>query len=167
MNRKLLAVVGIVVAAGGVGAYALAGRGGPAHPHAASSGESEHAAGIDQAMGAVRAEYLAAPGATPCESAYNAFKASLDFSTQEHVDPVVLRLAPHDEFIQQCSTLPEATQKCLAPHYMVLHRPECEKAKPAASAITPMITLRPPAQEGPPTRYEPGQTLPPPSPPSP
>jgi hypothetical protein len=143
MNRKLV-VTATLVLVGGV-AVAVAGsarRRGRAHAAASGNAQSEHALGMDRAMAAELAFYDAPEGSTPCESAYNALKASLDVSTQQHVTPVVLRLAPRDEFLQRCTSLPDATQRCLAPRYMSKHRAECDKAKPAADVLAPMVELK-------------------------
>lgn len=93
------------------------------------SGPSPHGAGIDRAMGAALALYQAPEGATPCESAYNAFKNSIDVSTQQQLKAVVLRLPPRDEFLARCATLPSAVQQCLVPQYGAAHRTECDKSK--------------------------------------
>ena len=143
MNPKLVATAAIVL---GVGiAVAVAGsarRRGLVHPAASGSAESDHGLGMDRAMSAELAMYSAPEGSTPCESAYNALKASQDVSTQQHVTPVVLRLAPQAEFLQRCGALPEATQRCLVPRYMSKHRTECDKAKPPADALAALVELK-------------------------
>jgi hypothetical protein len=116
----------------------------PAPPTAAPpvpGQESEHGAGIDHAMAAVLAMQNAPEGATPCETAYNAFKASKDVSDTRDVKAVVLRLAPRDEFLTRCADLPPQTQLCLAPRYMWQHRTECRGASPAAANLSGMVEL--------------------------
>ncbi len=110
----------------------------PAPP--APGQESAHGAGIDHAMAAVLAMQNAPEGATPCETAYNAFKASKDVSDTQDVKAVVLRLAPRDEFLTRCADLPPQTQQCLAPRYMWQHRAECRGASPAAN-LSGMVEL--------------------------
>lgn len=114
----------------------------PASPPAGSSlgQESPHGAGIDHAMAAVLAMQNAPEGATPCETAYNAFKASKDVSDTQDVKAVVLHLAPRDEFLARCADLPPQTQLCLAPRYMWQHRAECKGASPGAS-LSGMVEL--------------------------
>ncbi|HEY5243102.1 MAG TPA: hypothetical protein VIJ22_16595 [Polyangiaceae bacterium] len=154
MNRKLLVVAAVVVVGAGAGTFAFFARRGPSHSHLASTQTSEHGVGMDQAMAAVRAEYSAPEGSTPCASAYNAFKASQDYAAEHDVTPVVLRLAPYDEFLQRCSALPEATQRCLVPRYMARRRAECDKAKPPADALAPMLELKAAAPPGAPDPTE-------------
>jgi len=116
----------------------------PAPPTAAPpvpGQESEHGAGIDHAMAAVLAMQNAPEGATPCETAYNAFKASKDVSDKQDVKAVVLSLVPRDEFLTRCADLPPQTQLCLAPHYMWQHRAECRGASPGGANLSGMVEL--------------------------
>jgi hypothetical protein len=116
---------------------------GPPPPPATSvqGQESPHGAGIDRAMAAVLAMKTAPPGATPCETAYNAFKASKDVSDTQGVKAVVLRLAPRDEFLARCAQLPPQTQVCLSPPYMWSHHADCQGAKPPPDALTAMVEV--------------------------
>jgi hypothetical protein len=143
MNPKLVATAAIVLAVGvAVAVAGSARRRGIVHPAASGSAESEHGVGMDRAMAAELAMYNAPEGSTPCESAYNALKASQDLSTQQHVTPVVLRLAPRDEFLQRCASLPGAAQSCLAPRYLSKHRAECDKAKPSADVLAALVEMK-------------------------
>lgn len=103
--------------------------------------ESEHGAGIDRAMAAVLAMKTAPPGATPCETAYNAFKTSKDVSDTQDVKAVVLRLAPRDEFLARCAQLPPQTQACLSPPYMWSHHADCQGAAPSPDALTAIVEV--------------------------
>lgn len=139
MNRKLLAVASVVlVCALGVAIFGTV----QARNHPKPAPSSDHGNGIDRAMAAVVALFHAPAGATPCESAYNAFKASLDVSTVQNVTPIVLWLAPHDDFIARCSALPPATQQCMVPQYMSQHRSECVAAKPPDAVLESMAKLK-------------------------
>lgn len=109
-------------------------------PPPVASQESAHGAGIDQSMAAVLALQNAPDGATPCETAYNAFKASKDVSDTQGVKAVVLSLAPRDQFLARCAGLPPQTQACLAPRYMRLHRAECQRADPGVN-LSGMVEL--------------------------
>ncbi|HEX3342990.1 MAG TPA: hypothetical protein VHS09_00405, partial [Polyangiaceae bacterium] len=80
-------------------------------------------------------------GSTPCESAYNAFKASKDVSDTQGVKAVVHKLAPRDEFLAKCGALPAAAQSCLLPRYMVRHRDECDRARPSPETLSPFVEL--------------------------
>jgi hypothetical protein len=104
------------------------------------SQESTHGAGIDRSMAAVLALQNAPDGATPCETAYNAFKASKDVSDTQGVKAVVLSLAPRDEFLARCAGLPPDTQACLTPRYMSKHRADCQRADPGAK-LSGMVEL--------------------------
>jgi hypothetical protein len=109
-------------------------------PPPTSSQESAHGAGIDRSMAAVLALQNAPEGATPCETAYNAYKASKDVSDTQGVKAVVLSLAPRDEFLARCAALPPDTQACLAPRYMSKHRADCQRADPGTK-LTGMVEL--------------------------
>lgn len=142
MNRKLLvAAAVVVVAAAAAASYFAYARREPPHPRLVGSGPSEHAAGMDVAMGAFRAPYEAPDGATPCETAYIAFKASQDYATEHHVQPVILWLAPRQEFLDRCAALPGATQVCMAPRYLIKHRDECDKAKPTPEVAATLVKV--------------------------
>ncbi|HEY8038424.1 MAG TPA: hypothetical protein VIF15_01470 [Polyangiaceae bacterium] len=145
MNKKLAATV-LVVGAGALVALGVA-RNRQSHPHPMSSASSGHGAEIDRQMAAVRAFYVAQPGATPCETAYNAFKASQDLSdADKSLRPVVTYLAPHDDFVARCQALPPATQQCVAPVYMAQHRAECLKARPDPAVMKTMADILPPGE---------------------
>ena len=73
-------------------------------------------------MGSILALYHAPEGSTPCETAYNAFKASQDYSAREKVTAAVVGLAPREDFLQRCNALSPATQRCMVPLYMTQHK---------------------------------------------
>lgn len=134
--------VKLVVAALVVGAAAfLLLRPKPKPPQRPTAPESAHGMGMDHAMGAVLAMQRAPEGKTPCESAYNAFKASYDFSKQNDVKAVVLQVAPRDEFLAKCAELPPPVQTCLVPSYITHHRDECARSRPSPEALKPMVEL--------------------------
>jgi hypothetical protein len=146
VNRRLVAAATLVLVAGvAVVVFGATRRRAHDPPPAASTG---HGAAMDQAMGAVVALYHAPEGATPCETAYNAFKASLDLSTLKQLTPVVLKLAPRDQFLATCSTLPPASQQCLVPMHFSEHRTECAKAKPPQDVLDSLVQLKHQAAPG-------------------
>lgn len=150
MNRKVLVLASVVLVGGAAAAvFAAAGRRAPEHPHPAPSGSTAHGSGINRAMGAILVMYKAPPGNTPCESAYNAFRTSQDYATENDAVPVVLRLAPRDEFLRGCAALPPATQQCMVPAYLAQHRPECVKAKPSQEVLGPLVELKQREEPGP------------------
>jgi len=103
--------------------------------------ESEHGAGIDHAMAAVLAMQRAPEGNTPCESAYNAFKASYDVSQSQDTKALVLKLAPREEFLAKCAALPAGAQACLVPRYYARHRDECDRTHATPETLAPMVVL--------------------------
>jgi hypothetical protein len=155
-NRRLLAIATAVFVIA-VGIAVLGSRGhraaDPVHPLPPPT--SSHGAGIDHILSAFTALYTAPEAGTPCETAYNAFKASQDFAAQNAVTPVVLKLAPRDEFLQRCNALPPATQKCVVPKYLTDHRAECDGLKPPDDVLLAMVEMKrtvsgPPGQAEPP-----------------
>ena len=142
MQRNLFIVAAVALAAaGGAAAYVLLAHRAPAHPPLVDGGPSEHANEMDQAMGAVVAQYEAPDGGTPCETAFLAFKASQDYVDEHHTKAVVLWLAQRQDFLDKCASLPPVTQLCMGPRYLAAHRTECDKAKPAPDAAAAMVKL--------------------------
>ena len=141
MNRRLVAAATLVLVAG-VAVIVFGTVRGRTHPAPPVASISAHGAGMDHAMGAVNALYHAPEGSTPCESAYNAFKYSLDVSAQKQLTPVVLKLAPRDQFLATCGSLPAPTQQCLVPAYLSEHREACQKAKPQQDVLDSLVQLK-------------------------
>src|SRR5438105_928686 len=112
-------------------------------PHPPPPTVNVHGQGIDREMTSLRAMYDAPAGATPCESAYNAFKAGRDAAVMAGKTQLVVRLAPRDQFVAGCGKLPAEAQACLIPVYSAHHRPECEKLKPAPELLAPLFELKP------------------------
>ncbi len=140
VNRARLLIAALIL---GAAVFLVVRRHGaepPPTPAPVASQESTHGAGIDQSMAAVLALQNAPDGATPCETAYNAFKASKDVSDAKGVKAVVLSLAPHDEFLARCAGLSPQAQACLAPRYMSRHRADCQRADPGTS-LSGMVEL--------------------------
>lgn len=140
MGRKLvLAVAGLLLVGGAAAAVVLSRTRTP--PHTPVPTQNPHGEGMDRAMVALKAMYEAPEGKTPCETAYNAFKASKDVADAEHARPLVLSLAPRDDFFTRCNALTPAEQLCLAPSYSMRHRDQCVKAKPAPAALDGMFKI--------------------------
>jgi hypothetical protein len=160
VNRRLVAAATLVLVAGVAVVVFGSTRSHVEHPPPATS--SGHGAGIDHAMGAVLALYHAPEGSTPCESAYNAFKASQDLAAQKNLTPVVLKLAPRDQFLATCSGLPAPTQQCMVPMYLAEHRPQCAGAKPPQDVLDSMVQLKHAAEPGSPAAEQQEMAEPPP-----
>ncbi len=88
-----------------------------------------HAEGIDQNMASILALLKAPEGATPCETAFNAYQHSLDVAKEQRVKSAVIRLAPRDEFLATCGALPADVQQCMVPRYDVDHKRDCDKVR--------------------------------------
>jgi len=141
VNKRLIAAATLVLVAG-VAVVVFGSVRRRTHPAPPAASTSGHGAGIDHAMGAVVALYHAPEGSTSCESAYNAFKASLDLSTEKQITPVVTKLAPRDQFLATCGSLPPATQQCLVPLYLAEHRADCQKAKPPQDVLDSLVQMK-------------------------
>jgi hypothetical protein len=131
MHHKLLLAVTLLAAC-------HRGKPHPPAPHA-----NPHGAGIDREMTSLKAMFQAPIGKTPCETAYNAFKAGDDAGRGPGRTALVLRLAPRDEFLSRCNALPPEAQPCLAPAYSSRHREECLKNRPSSVLLEPMFALKP------------------------
>jgi hypothetical protein len=143
MNLKLVVALAAVLVAGAGAAIFFALRRAPLPPlPPAATAPSAHASGMDRAMAAANALYHAPEGSTPCETAYNALKSSDDLARREHVTPVVLRLAPREEFLARCGALPPATQQCLVPVYLRSHREDCARSRPSPDVLKAIVELR-------------------------
>lgn len=96
----------------------------------------------------MRAMYAAPEGKTPCESAYNAFKAADDLARSGHARAVIVHLASREDFLARCAALAPKVQSCMVPAYMARHREECEAARPAPEVLKPMVELTTPGGGG-------------------
>jgi len=139
MKLKLMVLAAALVILGG-GAVAWFAYSRTRHPHVFQN-ESEHGSGIDNVMGSVRALYHAPEGKTPCESAYNAFKNSLDVAQSEGVKAVITKLAPREDFLATCGALPASSQTCMVPRYLASHREECKAAQPPRETVDKMVVV--------------------------
>lgn len=141
MNARLAAAAVVI----GIAAFLFLRRGrSPAHAQSATTlptQEVGHAVQIDHAMAAILALEHAPEGGTPCESAYNAYKASKDVSDSQGVKAVVHFLAPRDEFLARCAELPAGAQACLVPRYLTRHRDECSRNRANPATLTGMVDL--------------------------
>lgn len=149
MNKTRIAAATLVLVIGvAVVVFGATRKRGGGHTASPDNSAVGHGAGIDHAMSAVVALYHAPEGATPCESAYNAFKASQDVSTTQNATAVVTKLAPRDQFLATCGGLPPLSQKCMVPLYLAEHRPECKPAKPAQDVLDSMVQMKHAAEPG-------------------
>src|SRR5262245_33911781 len=142
MKQLKLAAVAVLLAAGAVALilYLRADKK-PRHPRRAPTqggDAAEH--GILEAQQAM----LAAPeGATPCESAWNAIQAEQAVAKAKGVPSFFVKVAPKDEFLRLCNSLPAASQPCMVPKYATFHRAECQTLRPPDGALKGMFEARP------------------------
>ena len=133
--KTLLLVSAVVLAmsAAAVGVWVGTRSGSDADPKKSQTpvrGVSPHGAGIDEAHATVLAMYDAPEGATPCETAHNAFAAEAEAARSLGRESYFSFVADRAEFLAGCEELEPTTQRCLAPSYQARHREACKKALP-------------------------------------
>ena len=111
-------------------------------PEPAHDQVSPHGKEIDNAHASQLAMFKAAEGATPCETALNAFIAEGDAARKLGRPSVFSFVAERDAFLTACNALGAAVQACLAPHYAARHRQECETAMPPNEKLANLFVLR-------------------------
>jgi hypothetical protein len=124
-KRKILLVaVAVALLLGGVALVILS------QPRSRPPGRHHHKLNVDatstrevdQRAAPLLARFQAPQGSTPCETAYNGFKASRDANPREF--PAVL--PERDVFLERCSRLDEKSQQCMLARYAARHREECD-----------------------------------------
>lgn len=99
-------------------------------------GPSTHVAAMDDQYASVVAMYRAPEGASPCESAYNAFAAEAEAARSlgraSHFSFVADRAA----FLAGCEALDPEARSCLIPRYHARHRDACDRALPPVEALS-------------------------------
>jgi hypothetical protein len=139
MDRKrALAAAAVVVVAGGIVVYAFARR----QPQgAASSGAAQgEAEGVNFRLAPVNAAYQASEGATPCETAYNAFRAMEDVAKGRGSSLPFGALPPKETFVARCAKLPEQEQLCFQPRYQAQHHDICDPVAKRYEKKNPMFS---------------------------
>ena len=111
-------------------------------PEATPDRVSPHGQEIDNAHASQLAMYKAPEGATPCESALNAFVAEADAARSLGRPSIFSFVAERDAFLASCNALGPVVQACLAPRYAARHRAECETAMPANAELAKLFVLR-------------------------
>jgi hypothetical protein len=121
MRRRLLIVLAVLVClAGGFLYWRKVER-----RRAVAAAAQAHRDQLNQAYAPMAAYMSAPPGATPCESAYNAFQAFGD-KAQDVGQPLPWVSFPDKAtFLQKCSALPEGDQNCLEPRYQAKNLDAC------------------------------------------
>lgn len=126
MKRRWAAIAVLVLVLAAVAFRVLWKRGAPGGATASGDVHREAAPGLDHANAPGHAMFEAPEGSTPCETAYNAYKA-FDDTAKEIGRPTPWASMPDKpRFLANCARLPEAQQRCMQPKYGVQHHPECD-----------------------------------------
>lgn len=113
-------------------------------------GPSPHGAAMDEAFASVVSMYHAPEGATPCESAYNAFAAEAEAARSLGRESHFAFVADRVAFLAGCEALAPEARPCLVPRYRVRHRGACEQALPPVEALSHLFVAREEPDEAPP-----------------
>jgi hypothetical protein len=142
--RKLALVTAAVLAvsAAAVGVFVATRSEGGAKPPPAPPGPSPHGASMDDDYASVLAMYRAPEGATPCESAHNAFTAEAEAARSLGRESHFAFVADRAAFLAGCEGLAPEARPCLAPRYRARHRDACEQALPPVEALSHMFVAR-------------------------
>jgi hypothetical protein len=116
-SNKKRVLYALVVGVCAIGAYAFFARKGDRPIH--------HHDDFDPRAEALKALYDAPPGATPCESSWNAIDAFRKRSDELHNPPPMERFPEQGVFMKLCADVPDAEQPCLVPKYELEHSVEC------------------------------------------
>jgi hypothetical protein len=103
---------------------------------------SPHGQEIDSAHAPELAMYKAPEGATPCESAHNAFAAEGDAARKLGRESLFAFLADREAFLAACNALGSEVQKCLVPRYAARNREGCLTALPPNAKLANLFVLR-------------------------
>lgn len=114
----------------------------PAPERAPPRGESEHGKEMDDAFASVLAMYDAPEGATPCETALNAFEAEAAAAEKLGRPSYFSYVASRDVFLAGCRALTPEAQPCLAPRYQARHRDACGSALPPEGELAHLFVVR-------------------------
>lgn len=119
----------------------------PSRPPPRPAGASPHGAAMDDAFASVVAMYHAPEGATPCESAHNAFAAEAEAARKLGRESYFAFVAERTAFLAGCQALAPDTQLCLTPRYRVRHRAACDAALPPVETLSTLFVERAPGDE--------------------
>lgn len=142
--RKLALVTAVVLAVSAAAiAVFVATRADP-RPEAppAPLGPSPHGAAMDESLASVLAMYRAPEGATPCESAHNAFAAEAEAARSLGRESHFAFVADRDAFLVGCEALAPEARPCLVPRYRARHRDACGRALPPVEALSHLFVAR-------------------------
>jgi hypothetical protein len=120
--KKGLVALGVVLVAGGAGVYFFYFA--PRMQHQAE--REEHRQALEHELAPLTAMMKAPDGATPCETAFNAFSAyDTTAKAQGGARPWV-ELPDRAGFLTRCGTLSQQEQQCLQPRYQARQHDVCD-----------------------------------------
>ena len=134
------AVLAVSAAAVVVWVATRSGAGEPKRPPA--RGPSPHGAAMDDSLASVLAMYDAPEGASPCETAHNAFAAEAKKARSLGRESHFAFVADRTAFLAGCQALASDVQLCLAPRYMARNRELCQSALPPKEALSHLYRER-------------------------
>src|SRR5688572_18471568 len=102
---KLIAAGLVLLVAGVVALWLMRSPRKVAPKHAPTPKENVHGAGIDRKQSQLKAMLEAPPGASHCESAWNAVEAEQRVSKEEGKPSMFVYVAPREDFLRLCNEL--------------------------------------------------------------
>jgi hypothetical protein len=96
----------------------------PSRPHHPLKRHEEHVKKVDAKMAPLTARFHAEPGATPCESAFNSFRAFLKADVSRRNS--TFALPERSVFLDRCQGLSKQEQLCLRPESAATHPDICQ-----------------------------------------
>jgi len=121
MKRGLVVVGGVVVAAAAAVYFFYFA------PRLQRNAEhEEHRKKVEHDLAPLTAMMKAPDGATPCETAFNAFTAYDTTAKAQGSPRPWLELPDHAGFLARCGALSQKEQQCLQPRYQAQHHDVCD-----------------------------------------
>ncbi len=83
-------------------------------------------AGVDHALSPFESAFDAPDGGTPCETAYNAYRALDERAKEIGKHPPWTAFPDRNTFLARCGALPPQEQQCYQPRYAAQNHPVCD-----------------------------------------
>jgi hypothetical protein len=120
--KKGLVALGVVVVAAAAAVYFFYFA-----PRMQQKSErEEHRQAIEHELAPLTAMMKAPDGATPCETAFNAFSAYDTTAKGQGASRPWVELPDRAGFLARCTTLSQSEQQCLQPRYQAHHHDVCD-----------------------------------------
>jgi hypothetical protein len=101
-----------------------------------------HAAGVEYRLAPLVEMGEAPEGSTPCETAWNAYKAFDDASKVQSSKTPYGVLPDKETLIARCSALPELEQKCLGPKFFSKNGALCQPIAQKYDGKNPLFVTK-------------------------